>query len=208
MSNLLPELDAYLKRVVPASGAVLQKMERRARRLGFPIIGPLGGRLLYQQAKMVGARRVFELGSGYGYSALWFALAAGRAGEIHLTDYDERNLELAKKYFSEAKLKSSFVYHQGDALECFRATRGKFDVIYNDIDKESYPDVVRYAVPRLRRGGLLISDNLIWNGKVFGRARDAETRAIREHTKLIYEHPRLVTTIIPIRDGIAVSLKV
>ena len=213
MSNLLPTLDKYLLRTIPPRSKTLTEMERYAARVDFPIIGPVAGRLLYQQALLCGAKtpkgkvRIFELGSGYGYSAFWFSLALGARAEIHLTDNDEANFERARKYFKQGRLASKFVFHAGDALESFHKARGKVDIVLNDIHKEDYPTVVKAVVPRLNKGGLLISDNLIWSGKVFGKNRDKATRCIREYTKLVYKHPKLFTTIIPIRDGVAVSVK-
>ncbi|HSG99908.1 MAG TPA: hypothetical protein VLB27_07665, partial [candidate division Zixibacteria bacterium] len=119
----------------------------------------------------------------------------------------EANLERAREFFREGKLRAKFVYHSGDALKSFAATRGKFDIILNDIDKQSYPTVARRAVPRLKRGGLLISDNMIRDGKVLRGARDAATDGVRDYTHLVYQDKRLFTTIVPLRDGVAVSLK-
>lgn len=200
-------LDRYLTSVLPQRSATLAKMEILAERLDFPIIGPQVGRLLYQYARLTGAKRVFELGSGFGYSAFWFSLALGSDVEIHLTDFDEANLEKARSFFKSGKLKSRFYYHSGDALNSFARTSGSFDIILNDIDKESYPGVARVAPKRLRKGGLLISDNLLKSGKVFGGGRDKATLGVRKYTKIVYRSTKLWTTIVPLRDGVAVSLK-
>ncbi len=213
MSDLLPALDKYLLKITPPRPKTLEEMERYAKKHDFPYIGPVAGRLLYQQALLHATNnskaktKIFELGSGYGYSAYWFSIALGAKAEIHLTDNDESNLELARKYFKQGRLKSKFVYHAGDALESFSKTRGKFDIVLSDIHKKDYPTVVKAVVPRLNKGGLLISDNLIWSGKVFGKNRDSATASIRKYTKLVYTHPKLFTTIIPIRDGVAISIK-
>lgn len=182
-------------------------MEAYARRHDFPIIGPEVGRFLYQYAALNKARRVFELGSGYGFSAFWYSLARGANVEIHLTDFEQENLDRAREHFRAAKLKSKFRYHQGDALESFKKSKGKFDIILSDIEKTLYPEVVRLAVPRLNKGGLLISDNIIWSGDVYSGARDKATRGVKEYTRMVFEDKRLWTTIIPIRDGVAVSMK-
>jgi predicted O-methyltransferase YrrM len=207
MTDLLPQLDRYLKRQTPERHPELVKMEAYAKRHDFPYIGPEVGRLLYQYAAMIKARRVFELGSGFGFSAFWYALARGANVEIHLTDFEAENLERAEEHFRNAKLKSKFRYHQGDALKSFKKSTGKFDIILSDIDKTFYPEVVRLAVPRLNKGGLLISDNVIWSGKVFSGARDKQTQGVKDYTRMVFEDKRLWTTIIPIRDGVAVSMK-
>ncbi len=213
MSDLHPKLDKYLQNIIPTRSRTLAAMELYAKKHDFPSIGPLAGRLLFQQAYLFGVNnpkakiRVFEFGSGYGYTAYWFSLALGKRAEIHLTDDDPSNFDMAKEYFSRGKLKSKFVYHVGDALESFGKTRGKFDIVLNDIHKIDYPQVVKVVTPRLNKGGLLISDNLIWSGKVFGSNRDKDTEAVRKYTKLVYKHPKLFTTIVPIRDGVAISVK-
>ncbi len=200
-------VDRYLTRVLPQRSATLAKMETLAERLDFPIIGPQVGRLLFQYARLTGARRIFELGSGFGYSAFWFSLALGRAAEIHLTDFDEENLEKARSFFGSGKLKSRLYYHAGDALRSLARTPGSFDIILNDINKENYPRVARTVPKRLRKGGLLISDNMFKSGKIFGHARDKATLGVRQYTKIVYGSSKLWTTIIPLRDGVAVSLK-
>ncbi len=213
MSDLHPKLNDYLQSVIPSRPKTLAAMERYAKKHNFPSIGPLAGRLLYQQAYLFGVNnskakiRVFELGSGYGYTAYWFSLALGKRAEIHLTDNDESNLDMARQYFRQGRLKSTFIYHVGDALESFGKVRSKFDIVLNDIHKTDYPAVVKTVVPRLNKGGLLISDNLVWSGKVFGRNRDKATKSVREYTRLCYAHPKLFTTIIPIRDGVGISVK-
>lgn len=207
MSDLLPQLDRYLKRQTPARHPEMVKMEAYAKRHDFPFIGPEVGRILYQSAALNKARRVFELGSGYGYSAFWFALARGANIEINLTDFETENLDRAKEHFRAAKLKSKFRYHQGDALDSLKKSSGKFDIILNDIHKIHYPAVAKAAVPKLNTGGLLISDNIIWSGKVYSGARDKETQGVKEYTRKVFEDKRLWTTILPIRDGVAVSLR-
>ena len=206
--KIYPELDNYLKRAALKSPEFLVKEERRAAREDFPIIGPLCGQYLFQLARMIEARRIFELGSGFGYSACWFSLALGKEAEIHLTDRDPENKTKALKLFSTAKLKSVFVYHLGDALGELNKARGKFDIILNDLDKIKYPDVIEPAWKKLRKGGVLVTDNVLWSGKVYSGVNDSPTRAIRKFTKMIYSHPGFRSTIIPIRDGLMVSLRV
>jgi len=207
VTDLYPQITRYLLRVTPARQGVLKRLETEARRADFPIIGPLAGRLLYQLALLTRARRVFELGSGFGYSALWFAMALGKSGEIQLTDRDPKNRERALANFRSARIATRVKYHIGDALEPLARSRGAFDIILNDIDKDRYPLVVDLALRKLRVGGLLITDNLLWDGKVFRAGGDKTTRGVKEYTRLVYANPRFFTTIIPIRDGVAVSMK-
>ncbi len=202
------KVQDYLKSVMRDRDPILAEMEERARRTNFPIIGPVGGSLLNILATSIGAKRIFELGSGYGYSAIWFARALPYDGEIFLTDYSEELLEEAKGYFEKAGLIKRARFLVGDAVENFFKVDGPFDIVYVDIEKEKYPTIVEKAYEKLRKGGFLIADNLLWHGKVMEEDIDSATKGILEFTRLIYSHPGFISSIIPIRDGISISLKI
>jgi predicted O-methyltransferase YrrM len=189
---------------------VLLEMEAEARELGFPIVGRNVGVTLWALAASIGARRVFELGSGYGYSAYWFAKATGAGGEIHLTDGDAANERKAADYLGRAGVWDRVRYHVGDALTSFGAVDGEFDVVYDDIDKDGYPDAWRAARDRVRVGGLYVCDNTLWYGRVpdDGEPDDAVTGAIREHNAMVAADERYVTTLVPIRDGDLVAVRI
>jgi predicted O-methyltransferase YrrM len=197
----------YLFSATPRRDATLTAMERYAAKNNFPIIGPLVGRFLFQMATILGAKSVFELGSGYGYSAYWFSLAMGAKGSIILTEGDAKNLAFAQKYFRRGGLKSKFEFHCGDAREIIKEHRGPFDIVLNDIDKEGYPETIDLVAPRLRRGGLFITDNAIWDGRVTAARPDKTTRAIMEFNRRMYADKRFFTTILPLRDGLTVGLR-
>jgi caffeoyl-CoA O-methyltransferase len=191
---------------------VLVEMEARANDLGFPIVGRATGRYLELVARAVGARRVMELGSGYGYSAYWFARAVGPDGNVVCTDGDPENAKLAEGYLRAAAIWDRVRYRVGDALEGFAAESGDFDVVYCDVDKLGYPDCWRAARDRIRVGGLWLCDNTIWSGHV-ATGTDREglpgwTAAIREHNQLVAEDDRYVGSIVPIRDGVMTALRV
>lgn len=202
-------VERYLYDAIPPRDAVAAEMEALGRKLRFPIVGPLVGRFLAQQARMVGARRVFELGSGFGYSAYWFLSGMPADGFVTLTDGSAENGERARDFLSRAGFAGRFRIETGDALSALRRTDGPFDVVYNDIDKHEYPDVVEPALARLRVGGLLISDNLLWGGSVADPSDDSpDTRGIREFTRRLYAREgELWTTVVPLRDGVSVSMK-
>lgn len=203
------DIDSYLKQVTPRRERVLSSMETYARQHRFPIIGPLVGRFLYQMAAVSRARKVLELGSGFGYSAYWFSLAIGARGLITMSDMDEDNRDRAFAYFRKGKLKSRFDYKVGDSIEIASGLRGKYDILLNDIDKHDYPRTISLAARLVRPGGLFITDNVIWSGRVIDSSvRDKSTRAIRTFTKKLYADRRFVTTIVPLRDGITVALRV
>ena len=204
---MFQEIHTYLLKATPERPPVMKEMERYAARNGFPIIGPLVGRFLYQMALTTKASRVLELGSGYGYSAFWFSLALGAKGHITLTEGDSQNLRRAQEYFRRARLKSKFDFRAGDALTVAGPLRGPFDIILNDIDKIGYPDTIDFAARRLQKGGLFITDNVIWSGKVLNTKKDATTKAIVTFTRRLYHDKRFFTTILPLRDGLSVAVR-
>jgi predicted O-methyltransferase YrrM len=191
---------------------VLMAMEARAEEHGFPIVGRATGRYLELAARSVRARRVIELGSGYGYSAYWFARAVGPAGEVVCTDGDANNATLAEDYLGKARVWDRVRYRVGDALRGLAEETGDFDVVYCDVDKDGYPACWRAARERIRVGGLWLCDNVLWSGHV-ATGTDREglpgwTAAIREHNELVAKDDRYVGSIVPIRDGVMVALRV
>jgi caffeoyl-CoA O-methyltransferase len=207
VSEILADpIESYLNALLPARDAVLQEMERYAAEHNVPIVGPACGRVLHQLVRISRARRVFELGSAIGYSTLWLARAVGPKGVVFYTDSDPENARRAQAYLKRARMLDRVRLLTGDAIELLRSTKGEFDLIFNDVNKDQYPKVFRLAVPRLRIGGLLITDNVLWSGKVARAAGDdAQTSAIQEFNRLLYSSSRLFTTVIPLRDGLSVS---
>ena len=191
---------------------VLLEMEAEGKERGFPIIGRLVGVTVELLARSVGARRVFELGSGFGYSAYWFARAVGPSGEVHGTDGDRANEPKALDYLSRAGLAEPIRWHVGDAVTHLAAAPGQFDVVYNDIDKDGYPAAWIAARERIRVGGLYVCDNVLWSGRVAVQDRDDPrplyTQAILEHNRMIAEDDRFISSIVPTRDGVFVALRV
>ncbi len=206
---LEPQAEKYIDSLLPARDAVLRKMERYAAKHRVPIVGPACGRVLQQLALAIHARRVFEMGSAIGYSALWLARAVGPRGKVFCTDGNPANAKLARSYLREAGVLERVEFMVGEALESLKATRGQFDLIFNDISKKQYPEAFKLALPRVRAGGLFITDNVLWSGRVARHATpsDRDTAAIQKFNRLIYRSPELLTTIIPLRDGLAVCLK-
>lgn len=201
------KINKYLEEVIPERSQVLKEMEIYAKDNDFPIIGPLVGRYLYMTALSIKARKVLELGSGFGYSAFWFSLAMKGKGKITMTDSDKNNKKKAFEYFKKGGLQSHFDFKIGDALRAAKKTDGNFDIILNDIDKIDYPNTIDLSATLLKRGGLFITDNVIWSGKVCENNPDKITKAIQLFTKKLYNDSRFFTTILPIRDGISVALK-
>ncbi len=202
-----PAVDAYLHALTPDRDPVLQEMERIAAQQRFPIVGPLVGRLLYQLTIISGARRVLEFGSGFGYSAYWFAKALPSGGVVVCTEGSGERVEMMRASFRRGGMERKLEAHVGDALEVIDRLDGPFDVIFNDIDKERYPEALRKALPLLRDGGLFVSDNVLWGGSVTTNERRPDALAIQEFNRTLYGTPGLWTTILPLRDGVSVSVK-
>ena len=219
---LHPSIDEYLLEVIPARDEVLTEMEVYARENRFPIVGPLVGRVLHQLVLLTNPTRIFEMGSGFGYSAYWMAKALRQSeASIICTDGSQENADRAAGYLARGGIADRIDYRVGNALEIINETEGDFDIIYNDIDKDGYPEAFRKAIPRLRSGGLFITDNMLWLGRVVTYDTDADvqeldeeeqwvhntTVGVKELTRLLYSSPDVFTTIIPLRDGVSVAIK-
>jgi len=209
------KVERYLTDLAAAEhdDAVLVEMERHAEQNGFPIVGRATGRFLEVAARSVQARRVMELGSGYGYSAYWFSRAVGESGEVVCTDGDPANAERAQEYLTRAGVWPRIRYRVGDALAGFAQESGEFDVVYCDVDKDGYPDCWRAARDRIRVGGLWLCDNVLWSGDVATGAErsgrlEGWTAAIDEHNRLVAADERYVGSLNPVRDGVMMALRV
>ncbi|HET6369824.1 MAG TPA: O-methyltransferase [Nitrospiria bacterium] len=200
-------VEAYLEELIPQRDPTLEEMEHLGRRLRFPIVGPLVGRLLCQVATLSGARRVFEMGSGFGYSAYWFSKGMSKEGEIFCTDGDRERLQRAEEFFKQGQPARRVRFLEGDAIELIDQIEGTFDIIFIDIDKARYPQAFHKAMPRLKSGGLLIADNVLWFGSVITPSEDPDTLGIQGYNRLVFESPELFSTLLPLRDGVSISLK-
>jgi caffeoyl-CoA O-methyltransferase len=201
-------VDDYLYSMLPKRDPVLAEMEEYATEHRVPIVGPAVANVLQQLALLISARSVFELGSAIGYSTIWWARAVGQKGTVIYTDGDSINAERARGYFQRAGVADRVKLHIGDALEVLSEQKEQFDIIFNDVDKDDYPRVLRLVAPRLRKGGLFITDNVLWSGRVAEKnPPDAQTKAILEFNRKLYDSKDFFTTILPIRDGLAVALK-
>jgi predicted O-methyltransferase YrrM len=213
--HMAPELisqavGSYLETLVPPRTGELAAMEAYAREHQFPIVGPVAGQLCYQLARLMGAQRVFELGSGYGYSTAWFARAVQEngGGSVHHVVWDEKLSALARKHLGALGFDGLIHYHVGEAVEALRNHEGTLDIIFNDIDKEGYPASIPVILEKLRPGGLLIIDNMLWSGKIFDESDTTpSTRGVRDVTQLLTDSAQWITTLAPIRDGLIVAMK-
>ena len=205
-----PQVSEYLQSLVPERHAELRAMEERARETDFPIIGPVAGHFCYLVAKLIGARRIFELGSGFGYSTAWFARAVAEhgSGEVHHVVWDAALSREARERLARMGFAGLVRYHVGEAVETLRQIEGPFDLIFNDIDKRGYPGAFPVIAQQLRPGGVLIVDNLLWSGRIFDPADTSpDTEGVRAFTRVVFDDPGWTATIVPIRDGLLMARK-
>ena len=208
---LIPDyLMEYLDGLVPPRSPEMQAMETHAKEIDFPIIGPASGYLCYQVARMVGAKRVFELGSGYGYSTAWFAKAVSEngGGEVYHVVWDKELSQQARKHLAVLGYEGIIRYHVGEAVQTLSETAGPFDLIFNDINKEGYAASLPIIAGKLRPGGVLIVDNMLWHGRVFDpKDTTPETTSIHKLTEMLTRSPDWITSLVPVRDGVIVAYK-
>jgi caffeoyl-CoA O-methyltransferase len=204
------QVQRHLAALVPERDEEMRAMEAHAEKTSFPIVGPAAGLLCYQIARMIGARRVFELGSGFGYSTAWFARAVREngGGEVHHVVWDEDLSARARAHLARLGFNGIVRFHVSEAVETLSRAEGVFDLIFNDIEKQGYPDSLPVIAGKLRPGGVLIVDNALWHGRVFDRADESEaTRGVRELTQRLARDPGWITSLVPIRDGLLVAMR-
>jgi len=203
------DVEEYLYGLLPERDAVISEIEDYAAQHNVPIIGPAVARMLALFVQVSGAKRIFEMGSAIGYSTIWLARAAGPKGKVTYTDGDTEKARRAKDYFRRAGVAKRIDVRVGNAHELLQKSPGKFDLIFNDVNKDHYPASLHVAVPKLRRGGLFISDNTLWSGKAARPAApdDMDTQGIQEFNRLVYASKELYPVLIPLRDGVTVCRK-
>jgi caffeoyl-CoA O-methyltransferase len=209
---LIPEyLMDYIDGLVPPRLPEMRAMEDDAEKIDFPIVGPASGYLCYQVARMIGAKRVFELGSGFGYSTAWFARAVTEngGGEVYHVVWDEEMSRQAHTHLAALGYDGLVRYHVGEAVQTLRETAGPFDLIFNDINKEDYADSLPVIAEKLRPGGVLIVDNMLWHGSIFDdKNKTPATESIRKLTGMLTRSPHWIASLVPIRDGVIVAYKI
>jgi caffeoyl-CoA O-methyltransferase len=210
MDHVTQEVEKYMQGLLAVDDEpVLLEMEALAKEKDFPIIGRLCGRALEVMARSVGAKRIFEMGSGFGYSAYWFSRAVGSDGEIHLTDTDPENEKLAMEFLSRAGLDAPIRYHVSDAFAALEQTDGEFDIVYCDANKDQYPEAWRVGRERVRVGGLYMCDNMLWSSRVTRPTEEGDdwTAAIKETNEAIAADESFREFILPTRDGVVVAVR-
>lgn len=203
------DVEDYIYNLLPERDAVVREMESYAEEHRIPIIGPAVARMLALFVQVSGAKRIFEMGSAIGYSTIWLARAAGPKAKVTYTDGDVEKARRAKEYFQMAGVAKRIEVRIGDAMALLKRAPGTFDLIFNDVDKRQYPAALRVALPKLQRGGLLVTDNTIWAGKAARPAapEDHDTQGVQEFNRMVYASKDLYPVLIPLRDGVTVCQK-
>jgi caffeoyl-CoA O-methyltransferase len=203
------DVEQYVYDLLPARDGVLAEMEEYAAGHNIPIIGPAVARFLALLVQISGAQRIFEMGSAIGYSTIWLARAAGPKAQVFYTDGDPENARRAEAHFRKAGVAKRIRIQTGNALELLKKTPGKFGLIFNDVDKHQYPEAMRIALPKLKRGGLFVTDNTLWSGRAARPAApgDKNTLGVQELNRLTFSSKELFPVLLPLRDGVTVARK-
>jgi caffeoyl-CoA O-methyltransferase len=200
-----PDIEKYLYELLPPRDPLLVRLEQEAQERDIPIVGPLVGRLLALLVRLTRAKKVLEIGTAIGYSTIWLARAC--PGRVVTIEYNEQIAQEALRNISEAGLGRRVRVLVGDGMDLVPTLRTKFDFLFLDAEKHQYRALLDLALPKLTRGALIVTDNVLWSGRVAQSDPDETTQAIREFNEYVRNHPALETVIVPVRDGLALSRK-
>ncbi|WP_100614234.1 O-methyltransferase [Confluentibacter citreus] len=210
----IPEaLDDYVVKHSEDEPELLQQLSRETyQKILQPrmLSGHYQGRLLSIISKLVNPKNILEIGTYTGYSALCLAEGIQTSGELHTIDINEELIDFQRKYFDKSNYGKQIFQHLGNALEIIPKLNKTFDLIFIDADKDNYPNYFNVIIDKLNIGGILLSDNVLWSGKVIEPIKkdDTSTKALLEYNTLLKEDKRIETVILPIRDGLTISRKV
>ncbi len=203
-----PDVAEYVDGLANRGGPELAAVEEEGEREGWPIVGAAEGSFLHILAKSIGARRILELGAAIGYSGTWLARALPPDGQLITVEGNPDTAKIAGTNFAKTGVATRVTILVGTAQDVLDDVQGPFDLIFNDINKDGYPAVLEPCIRRLRVGGLLVTDNVLWRGEVARKDRSKETQAIREYNERLSKDARMIASIVPLRDGVSVALKV
>ncbi len=200
----------YLASLFAPEDETLVALREEADRTGLPpiSISPDEGRLLQVLLRAIGARRVLEVGTLGGYSAIWMARALPPDGRLLTLEIEPKHAEFARRYLTQAGVADRVEVRVGRALELLPALDGeRFDAMFLDADKEPLPTYFDWALRLLRPGGLLVADNALWGGRVLdGRVDDEATRGVREFNRRLATDPRVTGIVVPTHDGVGIGV--
>ncbi|MDN3724559.1 O-methyltransferase [Aequorivita sp. SDUM287046] len=209
--DFLPEkINDYVEKHSQPEPELLQKLNRETwQKMIAPrmLSGHLQGRVLSMLSKLIQPKNILEIGTYTGYSALCLAEGMRENGELHTIDINEELFDFQRKYFDESAFGKQIFQHLGNALEIIPKLEKSFDLVFIDADKNNYPNYLEIILPKLEKGAVILSDNVLWSGKVVENLKedDEDTKALLQYNKLLNEHPQLETVLLPIRDGLTIS---
>ena len=209
--NFLPEnLNKYVLAHSQPEPKLLQQLNHETwQKVNAPrmLSGHFQGRVLSMISKLIQPKYILEIGTYTGYSALCLAEGIQKEGKLHTIDCNEELLDFQKRYFDKSEYGSQIIQHLGNALDIIPTIDKTFDLVFIDADKHNYPNYLEAILPKLKKGSVLLSDNVLWGGKVLEPISkgDNDTKALVHYNKLLIEHPQLETVLLPIRDGLTIS---
>ena len=209
--DFLPErINEYVEKHTQKEPELLQELSSETwQKVLAPrmLSGHFQGRVLSMLSKLIQPKNILEIGTYTGYSALCLAEGMKLDGQIHTIDCNEELYNLQRKYFDLSGYGKQIIQHLGNALEIIPTLDHVFDLVFIDADKENYPSYLNAILPKLKKGSVILSDNVLWSGKVLDipEKDDHDTMALIEYNKILNEHPKLETVLLPIRDGLTIS---
>ncbi|SDW65571.1 O-methyltransferase [Aequorivita viscosa] len=209
--DILPDkINEYVEKHSQVEPELLQKLNRETwQKMIAPrmLSGHFQGRVLSILSKLIKPKNILEIGTYTGYSALCLAEGMQENGELHTIDINEELVDFQRKYFDASIYGKQIFQHLGNALEIIPSLDKTFDFVFIDADKSNYPNYFDLILPKLNKGAVILSDNVLWSGKVVEKVKDddIDTKALLQYNKLLNEQPMLETVILPIRDGLSIS---
>ncbi len=208
MQILDQAVEQYIRQRVGVEDDVLAAVRAFAREHRVPSISPEAGQLISVLCQAIQARRVLEIGTCTGYSGIWIARAIAPDGKLETIEYDPEHAEWARRHFAQAGVASRVQIHQGDAKEILpQLPSDWYDVVFIDADKEGYPFYLEQALRLVRPRGLILADNVLWQGRVATEPVGPTGAVILEFTRRMLAEPRLASTIVPVGDGLSISVR-
>ena len=211
MDVLTPTINQYAESLTTAEGDILKTLHRQTHlKVLYPhmVSGHLQGALLSLFSRMVQPTHILEIGTFTGYSAICLCEGLQEGGVLHTIDINEELEDIQSQFFEKAGVQDRIVQHIGNALDIIPTIDEQFDIVFLDADKVNYPNYYRLVMDKLKVGGLLIADNVLWGGKVLEPIVDEDTQAIVDFSKLVHEDERMYNVLLPIRDGIMIAQKI
>jgi caffeoyl-CoA O-methyltransferase len=210
MHFISPELEDYIEQYSekePELLAALNKETYQKILLPRMLSGHFQGRVLSMLSKLVRPVNILEIGTYTGYAALCLCEGMAENGALHTIDIKEELLDFQRKYFDRSSWGKQIVQHLGEAVTIIPTLDLKFDLVFIDADKENYLNYFELIVPRMNKGGIILSDNVLWSGKVLEplQPNDISTKVLLEYNQVLRDDPRVETVLLPIRDGLTVS---